>query len=559
VRTLVQKELPNLRRALELLLEAGDLDAASDMADSIAKFLIIFGLFRERDELRQRVGEAVAAKGTHESGGLTKAEYLRESGLGEDEWQQGKIRAAYSRFTTLLARIEAQPEGAPLGPGSYEHCTTLLRLARCLRVGGQTAVAETYIRKALTVIEALMIQQPENEGRIRVRGQLLGELADVLTDQGKYAQAREAYEEALKIDEQIGDLRNQGVDLGELGRLALEQRDYGEAQARYTAALQLFHRLGEPATEAVEWHQLGLVAQRQQAWVEAERCYRESLTIEEQLGDSARAAMTCNQLAKVSLGADRPVEAEGWYRRGLELFEKANPGGSESAKILNNLADMMVNEVRASRAAPTRLTEAKQYAEQALAIKETLDESGEIWAALGILADIAELEAREEEAKDYRRRERETFAAFAGNRYHIDQQLGQLIAAIAAAAQGDAQARDAVEAALPQLEERGWKIAAPTRRIWLGERDWDALVEEVDPQVALLILRVLETIAQPAESQSKTPEQIIASLPLTIREAMEQGDQPALRQAFEALSLEEQQEVVEAMQYLQDQQEEEVK
>src|SRR5437016_3685741 len=70
VRALVQKELPNLRRALQLLLEAGELNTASEMADSIAKFLNNFGLLRERDELRRRVGEAVATKGTQENGGL---------------------------------------------------------------------------------------------------------------------------------------------------------------------------------------------------------------------------------------------------------------------------------------------------------------------------------------------------------------------------------------------------------------------------------------------------------------------------------------------------------
>jgi hypothetical protein len=53
VRALAQKELPNLRCALELLLEAGELDIASEMAESIARFLDYFGLLRERDELRQ--------------------------------------------------------------------------------------------------------------------------------------------------------------------------------------------------------------------------------------------------------------------------------------------------------------------------------------------------------------------------------------------------------------------------------------------------------------------------------------------------------------------------
>jgi tetratricopeptide (TPR) repeat protein len=310
--------------------------------------------------------------------------------------------------------------------------------------------------------------------------------------------------------------------------------------------------LGEPDHQAVAWHQLGRVAGEHRDWAEAERCYRESLAIEEQLGNAAGAAMTCNTLGNVARGADRPVEAEGWYMRGLELIGQADPGGVENARILNNFANLLVNQVQAGRAATTRLTEAKRYAEQSLAIKETLDASSEIWTTLGILARTADLEGHAEEVRDYRRREREAYAAFAGNRYHIDSQHGSLIRDIAAAANGDAHAREKVEAVLPQLEERGWKIATPTRRIWLGERDWDALVEDVDSNSALLILCVLETIEQPAEAQGKTPEQIIASLPVTIRKAMEQGDQVVLQQAFEALSPEEQQVVMEAMQYLQD-------
>src|SRR6266566_200806 len=74
VRALVRKELPNLRRALDLLLEGGELDAASEMADQIIRFLNSFGLLRERDELRKQVNEAVTTKGAKEVGGLPYAE-----------------------------------------------------------------------------------------------------------------------------------------------------------------------------------------------------------------------------------------------------------------------------------------------------------------------------------------------------------------------------------------------------------------------------------------------------------------------------------------------------
>jgi tetratricopeptide (TPR) repeat protein len=278
--------------------------------------------------------------------------------------------------------------------------------------------------------------------------------------------------------------------------LTLKQRNYTEARSRYLLALEHSRALDEPEMEAGTWHQLGRVAQEQEEWAEAERCYRESLAIEEQLGNAAGAAMTCNQLAMVAQSSGRPAEAEGWYKRALELDKRAQPG-SPDPDYLNNLANLLVNEVRAGRAPTMRLVEAKSYAKQALAIDQTRDTSSVIWTTLSTLANIADLEGRAEEARDYRRRERETFAAFAGNRYHIDRQHGQLIAAIAAAAQGDAQTREEVEAVLPRIEEGGWKIAAATRRIWAGERDWQALAEDLDAQDALLILRVLETIAQP--------------------------------------------------------------
>ncbi len=492
VRTLVRRELPNLRRALDMLLERGELDAASEMADWIIMFLNFFGLGRERDELRRRVDGAVQAGGAA-GGALTRAEYLREFGRGEDEFARSDLRAAYARFSGLLARIEALSEGTPLGHGSYEHCVMLHWLARCLRVGGQPTAAENLLRAALTAIEALIARQPDNQIYIRQRGVLLTDLGDVQRDQGRYPQAQVTYEEGLKVAQISIDTRQQGVVLGQLGTLALQQRDYIEARRRYTEALNLFRTLGEPATEAIAWHQLGMVAEDQQQWAEAERCYRESLAINERLGNAAGAATTCNQLAIVAQGAGRPAEAEGWYKRGLELDERLG-NFKDISRYLNNLASLLRAE--AQKGHMDRLVEARSYAERALAIRETFDTSSEIWQTLNILAGIADLEGRPDTAREYRRRERAAFAAFEGHRWHIDQQAGQLISAIVAAARGNAEVRAAVEQALPQLEADGWHIAAATRRIWAGEREWEVLVEEIDRNSALLVLRVLEELVK---------------------------------------------------------------
>jgi tetratricopeptide (TPR) repeat protein len=559
VRALVRRELPNLRRALELLLEASKLDAAADMENSIARFLNFFGLGRERDELRRKVAEAFK---NVQGGALTWAEYLRENGLGEDEWRQGNLRAAYTRFSRLLESIVSLSEGTPLGRGSYEHCYILWQLARCLKNSRQSTDAEKRLREALVIIEVLIKQQPDNQIRIRHRGLLLTELGDVLRDQGKYPQAREAYGEALKVVKQQADLRAQGVVQAQLGTLAQEQGDYAEAWSRHQEALDLFRSLGEPAVEAAAWCNLGIVAQEQEEWAEAERCYREGLALWERQSDAVSAAKTCNQLAIVAVGAGRPTEAESWYKRVLELDDRVQPGSPSNASHLSNLANLLKNEVQAGRVPVTRLAEARGYGERALAMRETLDASSEIWQTLNILADIAEMEGRADEARNYRRRERETFAAFEGNRYHIDRRWGEFILDVVAGAKGDMRARERVEADLPDAEANGWRIAGAVQRILAGERDWDALVEGLEGEEALMVLRALETIDQPgnapsSEMQNRTPEEVFASLPVAIREALEREDEEAFDQAFEVLSDEEQQVVVEALDLLQEWTEEE--
>jgi tetratricopeptide (TPR) repeat protein len=485
VRELARRELPNLRQVLERLLDDGALDQAAEMQEYIARFLDIFGLWRELDELRRRVDRAVAAAGQRTGGALTRAEYLRESGVGEDEFRRGNLSAAYARFTALRERIEALPAGAPLGPGSYQHCMILGWLARCLGAGGQPGAAETLLRLALEVIEALLAAQPENQVYIRERGVMLTDLGNVLTFQGSYAAAQAAYEARLESAEQLGDTRGQGAVLGQLGTLALRQLDYATARQRYRDALQLFQTLDEPAMEVVFWHQLGIVAQEQREWAEAERCYRASLEISEWHGDAVKAATTCNQLAIVAVSSDRPAEAEGWFKRALNAPDLPL---SEVANYSNNLAALLIDEVHAGRMPAARLAEARGYAERALEIRETLDASSEIWMTLSILAGIAEQEGEREAARSYHRRERESFAAFAGNRWHIDQIFGAFIRASAAAS--------LVVAALPQLEASGLCITTALRRIWAGERDWHALAEDLDWTSALLVLRVLETIEE---------------------------------------------------------------
>jgi hypothetical protein len=72
-----------------------------------------------------------------------------------------------------------------------------------------------------------------------------------------------------------------------------------------------------------------------------------------------------------------------------------------------------------------------------------------------------------------------------------DSQFEPLLQGIAAVARGDDRPRAEIEAALPQLEENGWMLAGPVRRIWAGERDAVALTAGLDAQDAALVRRIL--------------------------------------------------------------------
>lgn len=502
VRPLARRELPNFRRAISQLLEAGQVQAASDIVSHIARFLTIFGLEYECDEIQRRV--AVATSNVQKTGVLTRAEYQQERGLGESEFRKGNIAAAKAHFTRLLEYSETQTEWnehQPYGCGSFAHCTTLHQYARCCEVSGQFVEAKDQLQKALAFIDALLSQRPDDREYLRERGVLLNDLGGTLLIQGQYVQAQQVSEEALKIVERVSDLRTQALVLAQLGMLALEQQMFAEAQSHYMKVLKLFRQLSEPAMEAVAWHQLGIVAERQKELDEAERCYRKSLEIRRLLDDGAGAADTCSQLAGIAEEAGRPLEAEAWHMQALAIDEQVHPGSYPHARHLNNLADLLLGEVQKGHMDWDRLIEVRGYAEQALAILETLDASSGIWITLSILARIADLEGMAEEARDYHRRERETFAAFEGNRYSIDHEHGFLIKALASAVE-NTEIRATIEAGLQPYEVKGWHITLATQRIWAGERDWHLLTEDLDRQDALLILRVLETLASSAYSQA---------------------------------------------------------
>lgn len=480
-RAIARRELPNLRRGIELAL------AAVEFADRVARFLYIFGRGRERAALLERVAAAGGSDG--EAGGdagapLTKAQVLALTGRGETLLAAGRAGEAAALFRGLLARLEAVGDpsnysGNPIAL-AYDTAVTMVWFGRCLAAGGQPGEAIGWHERARDGFAAL---SETSANAKEMLGMVHSALGDVLGLTGRFAEAREAYDRALALARETEGGRAAGVTLGNMGTLALIQHDLQEAEKRYWEALDTFRALGEPAMEAVAWHQLGLVAQEARQWEAADERYRESLRLKEGPGDLPGVAGTCNQLAIVAKRAGRPADAERWYLRAADAYERLNRP-HEQAKVLSNLANLYLSL--------GRLDEAEAYARRAADIKATLDASAEPWTTFNILAGIAAGRGRTEEAAGWRRQEQDSFAAYAGSSLEVDQ-WRDVIAVIVAACEGQAEAAPiALQIVAHYRDNESWgKLADAFTRILDGERDLERLRPELDRTDFVIVRAVL--------------------------------------------------------------------
>jgi len=369
-RAIVQRELPNLMFAVKGAL-AAKTDNAVKFVSGINKFLNNFGLNRDYADLTQQAEQI---------GG-----FIALSNKGQHLLNQGQYQAAAQVFNEILISLEEQP--------SHQRCFILLWLGRCLANQGQAEQAIFRYQQGLSVVEQLELSEDVK----RSKGVLHADLANVLMGKGNFEKAKKSYDAALIIAKEQNDVYNIAVFEGQLGTLAMYQNNLSEATKRYREALAIFQRLNEPKLEAMLYHQLGMVYLEAQKWDDAEHVYRKSARINEFQGNLATVAYTWNQLALVNTRTGKNKAAEAWYRKAIEGGKTVEDKVGVSNR-LNNLAVLLQTNY------PDRLPEARQLAEEALAIKETQDSAvSEIWKTYEILAQIAEQEGDGGKAGEYRR------------------------------------------------------------------------------------------------------------------------------------------------------------
>ncbi|CAK8721685.1 Tetratricopeptide repeat-containing protein [Candidatus Electrothrix laxa] len=470
-RAVVRYELPNLLWAVHTALQIGRVEENVEFVESINLFLSVFGMRRDAQDLTEATGNAGGSVGS-------QAWFVARSNLGEQLRQSGKTVMAEAIFQEILAGVGEMP--------SYNRRLTLHRLGRCYRMQGQPAAAEQLYRQELDELAQLKSSQ----GVWRQTGTAWTDLADVLTDQRRWSEAKTAYQAALKIDEELGDTRGMAVNNGQLGTLAWEQGELTEAAERYTKALALFQGLNEPASEAVFWHQLGMVHQDAKHWEEAEQAYRQAALLKEERGLLAGqigAGASWQQLAQVCAATGRLAEAEQWYNSKALVAFKEGKDWPNVSRTLSNLAGLLAKT-------PARLEEARDLAEEGLGIDLSLDPAAaKIWKTYELLAQIAAQQGESSQVAAYRTKSRQAYFAFPSWRQRLYQYEKLIIAVVQLI--DEPNVRKELESLWDQLAEGGRpNLAFAIRSILNGERDETTLFEPMNYEEAAVIRAILEGI-----------------------------------------------------------------
>ncbi len=478
VRTLARYELPNMRRALSLLLESDDLDVASDHADALDQILAMLGLAYEREATHRRVQQTLR-EATSEASPLGRGGVRALTKQGETLLAQGHISEAVAVLEGLVARMAA--EGA-LDYGrdqvTLDHGIALHRLGCGLRAIQDLDAAISAYGSAISALNSI----DRGEATLRELVAVYRDLGETQMATDRLDLAENAYREGLALATELGEPRDLGAMCNRLGAVLIARGDCVEATTHSGAAIIHCRMADDAMGEATAWDQVGTCAWRAGDAAHAEHCLQKAQELAEKAENPSLQARLLTRLGSLTEEAGRMVDAVAWYKRLVQLASEKGMGGDRLA------GEMSLAEVALSQG---RLQEAKTHAGAAREAAEGLGVTAKPWKAYALLREIAAEEGDDEGVARWSTSAVDSYASSA----EAEQTLanwGPFIEDVAAAHSLDALRSENVEV-LRNLEatEDLAELAASIGRILRGERGPELWVH-LDLVGALLVRSILQ-------------------------------------------------------------------
>jgi tetratricopeptide (TPR) repeat protein len=274
----------------------------------------------------------------------------------------------------LLAAAEEQERELDQGQWLWLHYYR----ARLASVLDRWAEAEEGYRKLLAELPpSPLVEGRGEEGKLRTW--TLHELGTALYCQGKWAEAAEVYQEALKGRHELGDRYGEGITLMNIGNVYYSQGRWEQAIECYQESLRIKRELGDRHGEGQTLNNLGFVYHAQGRWDQAIECYQEFLRICRELGDRDGEQKAIGNQGELYLKRGQWQEARASLDKALQIAQELG-NRPDAAEWYHYLGEWHKGQ--------GQLEEAIARYQEALRIRQELEAWPQVGKTLHALAEV---------------------------------------------------------------------------------------------------------------------------------------------------------------------------
>ena len=158
-------------------------------------------------------------------------------------------------------------------------------------------------------------------------------LATIDVNVGDYDSARENFQKSLEIEQQIGNRAGEAATFHQLATIDVNVGEYDSAREKFQKALTMRQQIGDRAGEAATWHQLATIDLKVGEYDSAREKFQKALTMRQQIGDRAGEAVTLHQLATIDVNVGDYDSAREKFQKSLEINQQIGNRAIEAVTL----------------------------------------------------------------------------------------------------------------------------------------------------------------------------------------------------------------------------------
>lgn len=310
--------------AAELLMEAGDAEAAAGAIINIHSLLDRWGWGRLLESLYEqvlRVQPGIERR--------TRAMILHS--MAELMQARGNAEAALEKYEESLKIVGEL--GIQIGVADSLH-----NIGAIYHEKGDYVVAIEKYEQSLKIREDI-------DDKLGI-SQSLHQLGNIHYLQGNFTDALEKYEQSLKILEELGDRYGIAKSLFNIGNIHYLNGDHVTALENYERSLMIREEIGDKLGIAQSLHLTGGIYLKKGDYANAFNLFESSLKLKEELNDKLGIAQSYGQLGLLFLTTGKYANAFECLMNAMAIFtELESPGTSLIIEKLNQLRNVWGEDI----------------------------------------------------------------------------------------------------------------------------------------------------------------------------------------------------------------------